>query len=166
VETSLADGGTSKGEIFWWRLGNNLLPTKANLVKKKIITDPLCPICLLEPETSYHILWGCPSAVAVWQECSRRIQKLVVEEMEGIDYLQFYWNKLDGAVLLEALMVTRAIWLRRNKFIFQDCFDPPSSVACLALKSVEEYLKATSLPKARVLTGRQGCIFWRKPVEG
>jgi hypothetical protein len=50
-------------------------------------------------------------------------------------------------------MVTRAIWLRRNKFIFQDCFDPPSNVACLARKSMEEYIMAISLPIARSSIG-------------
>jgi hypothetical protein len=89
---------------FYWRLGNNLLPTKGNLFKRKIATDPLCSICLLELETSYHILWGYPSLVAVWQECSRKIQKLLVAEVEGIDLVQFFWNKLDGADLLEALI--------------------------------------------------------------
>jgi hypothetical protein len=157
----------AKVKNLWWRrLGNNLLPTKDNLVKKKITTDPQCPFCLMEPETSYHILWGCSFAMAVWQKCSRTILKLAIGEMEGIDLMQFFWNKLNGADLLEALMVTREIWMRRNKFIFQDCFDPTSNVACLARKSVEDFLTAISLPLARFLTGRQGCNFWRKPVGG
>jgi hypothetical protein len=36
-----------------WRACQNILPTKDNLVKRKIIQDPLCPICGLEPETSF-----------------------------------------------------------------------------------------------------------------
>ena len=39
-----------------WRACQNILPTKDNLVKRKIIQDPLYPICGLEPETSFHIM--------------------------------------------------------------------------------------------------------------
>jgi len=50
---------------FIWRLYHNILPTKANLFHKKIVTDPLCPFCSTEVETSCPSIWSCPSAVAV-----------------------------------------------------------------------------------------------------
>jgi len=31
-------------KTFDWKVGANLLPTKANLVSRRIGTDPLCPI--------------------------------------------------------------------------------------------------------------------------
>jgi hypothetical protein len=55
---------------FAWKVGNDLLPTKTNLVWHHIGTDSLCPFCLDQPETAWHILWSCPSSVAVWQDCS------------------------------------------------------------------------------------------------
>jgi len=58
---------------FSWKVCNNLLPTKSNLALKKIVPIPDCPICLREPETVVHCLWSFPAAVAVWQECSRRL---------------------------------------------------------------------------------------------
>jgi hypothetical protein len=54
---------------------------------KKITTNPLCQICLKEPETLYHILWQCPSSMAVWQEGSRKLQKLAIEEVDGVGLL-------------------------------------------------------------------------------
>jgi hypothetical protein len=50
---------------FLWKVSNNIVSTKANLHSRKIISDPLCPICGREPETVFHILWTCPSSVAV-----------------------------------------------------------------------------------------------------
>jgi hypothetical protein len=47
---------------FLWRACHDLLPTHANLFKKKVIADPLCPFCRAEAETGYHILWDCTSA--------------------------------------------------------------------------------------------------------
>jgi hypothetical protein len=58
---------------FLWKVGNNLLPTKSNLLKKRIVEDSACPICLQLPEDTFHILWRCPSATAVWQKCVKKI---------------------------------------------------------------------------------------------
>jgi hypothetical protein len=41
---------------FMWRAYQDLLLAKDNLVRRKIIQDPECPLCGLEAETSYHIL--------------------------------------------------------------------------------------------------------------
>jgi hypothetical protein len=51
---------------FLWRACHEILPTRKNLQQRKIIDDPLCPICGLEEETAVHILWECPTAQDVW----------------------------------------------------------------------------------------------------
>lgn len=52
-------------KVFMWWACNNALPTKANLIKMKIVINPLCPICELEPETMEHILWSIFCGVAL-----------------------------------------------------------------------------------------------------
>jgi hypothetical protein len=68
---------------FLWKMGNNLLHTKGNLVKKYIVSSPECPICLQGTEDIFHIILSCRSAMVVWQECGKNIQKLVVGELDG-----------------------------------------------------------------------------------
>ena len=42
-------------------------PTKSNLCKRKILGDPTCStLCLKEPETILHALWGCEKIQVVW----------------------------------------------------------------------------------------------------
>jgi hypothetical protein len=41
---------------FLWRGCHDILPTRANLHRGKIIDDPKCPICELEDEMAVHIL--------------------------------------------------------------------------------------------------------------
>lgn len=43
---------TSKN--FMWRACQNLLPTKDNLIRRKVVNDLLYPICSLEAETTYN----------------------------------------------------------------------------------------------------------------
>ncbi|XP_062164873.1 uncharacterized protein LOC133871438 [Alnus glutinosa] len=53
---------------FAWKVANELLPTRQNLFRRKVISAPFCPFCESETETTFHILWNCPSTTAVWQE--------------------------------------------------------------------------------------------------
>jgi hypothetical protein len=43
--------------MFLWRVCNNLLPTKMNLMRRGVVKDARCPICEREAETMTHILW-------------------------------------------------------------------------------------------------------------
>ena len=40
----------NKIQVFGWRACNEILPTRLNLSKRKIITDVMCPICLRFPK--------------------------------------------------------------------------------------------------------------------
>ena len=64
-------------KMFVWRTCHNLLPTRANLFKRKVITSPLCPVCNLVKESMEHIIWFCSSVVDVCSCGSRRIQKSI-----------------------------------------------------------------------------------------
>jgi hypothetical protein len=49
-------------KLFMWRARHNLLPTKINLVQKKVVDDSSCPCCGMPEETLCHALWECPTA--------------------------------------------------------------------------------------------------------
>lgn len=68
---------------FLWKLGRNILTTRENLFRKGIVEDPFCPFCLSSSESTFHALWSCQATTAVWQECGRKIQKMVLEEEMG-----------------------------------------------------------------------------------
>ncbi|XP_059437059.1 uncharacterized protein LOC132170184 [Corylus avellana] len=63
--------------MFIWRACHNMLPTKSNLCKKKVLDSPSCPICHLEEESTEHILWYCPSASDVWSCGPITVQKSI-----------------------------------------------------------------------------------------
>ena len=46
----------NKIKIFGWRACNDILPTKCNLVKRRIINEDKCQICTREVELAVHIL--------------------------------------------------------------------------------------------------------------
>lgn len=60
---------------FVWRACSNILPTKDNLMKRKIRVEPLCEFCNQQTESVFHILWECPFARNVWALANSRIKK-------------------------------------------------------------------------------------------
>ncbi|KAB2633992.1 hypothetical protein D8674_036634 [Pyrus ussuriensis x Pyrus communis] len=49
-----------------WRLYMDIIPSRANLVKRQIISDSSCVLCGCENEIGVHILRDCPCAACVW----------------------------------------------------------------------------------------------------
>lgn len=67
-------------KMFMWQACSNILPTRENLFKRKVMIDSLCPICQIEVESVGHALWSCPDATDVWLACLKRIQKTTSDE--------------------------------------------------------------------------------------
>ena len=70
---------------FLWPAYKNILPTRDNLCRRKIISDPTCLLCEQEAETTFHILWQCISAKDIWGSGSIVFQKSCYNEL---DFLQ------------------------------------------------------------------------------
>lgn len=101
-----------------WKVYHNLLPTKVNLFRKKMVPDCFCPICGLHPETIEHILWECPSTMVVWMECSRKVQKLSIVATNDMSLVSTLMEKLEDEELLLVLCMAHRIWLQRNSVVF------------------------------------------------
>lgn len=62
-------------KMFMWCACHEALPTRVNLMKRKLLNTNLCPLCGLEGEAVSHILWTCPYTSDVWFLCSMKFQK-------------------------------------------------------------------------------------------
>ena len=60
---------------FVWRACLNILPTRANLQRRKIVVDPWFDFCKQQPEVVGHVLWECPFARNTWALVRGRLQK-------------------------------------------------------------------------------------------
>ena len=62
-------------KVFGWKACNDILPTKLNLSKRKIIEDAMCPICMRFPKLAIHALWECEAAKDVRAGSLKILQK-------------------------------------------------------------------------------------------
>ena len=79
-------------KMFMWRAYNNALPTKANLLGRKIVVGSLYLICGLEAETKgidYRIVWG-QKIHGVYMVGTRKLQK---SRKEGDEFIYILWGR-------------------------------------------------------------------------
>ena len=103
---------------FVWRACTDILPTRANLYRRKVPIDPLCSICGQTDETVGHALWECPMARNVWAMAQRRLQKCGIVAQNFYRLVRQLEGKLTGKEMETWATVTWAIWSARNRFCF------------------------------------------------
>ncbi|KAI7743747.1 hypothetical protein M8C21_007761 [Ambrosia artemisiifolia] len=113
-----------KCHIMVWRAEMGRIPTKLELVKRKMtLPDTLCPWCEMEEESVMHSLVGCLVASAVWDAIGRWLGIPPIFAFELRDLLEVYktvgGDKLKRKLVQGIVMVTLwALWYARNDLVF------------------------------------------------
>ena len=107
----------NKIKVFGWRTCCNILPTRVNLVHKKIIQDNRCEVCKFEAETGIHAIWNCGAAQDVWSGCSSRLQKCTGEQGDFLQLMELLIDHLSTNELVLFLVQAWIIWNQRNGII-------------------------------------------------
>jgi hypothetical protein len=124
---------------FMWRACHDLLPTCVNLYKRKIINDPMHPLCGLVEETTTHVLWLCSAAFDVWSMGDRRLQK---SKAHGEDFLQIVegiFASYDEKEIQLFVGLAQKIWMRRNDVVHGNPFTHPTELMVRARRDLDNY---------------------------
>ena len=85
----------NKIKVFRWRVCLDILPTRVNLARRRIVEDDRCEVCSLAKETRFHALWECGLAQDIWAGCSRRLQKGVTTHEDMLQLVDLLQHHLD-----------------------------------------------------------------------
>nr|POF18436.1 ribonuclease p protein subunit p29 [Quercus suber] len=103
----------NKVKNFVWRTCKEVLPTKANLSRRKIVSDGTCDKCRRHSEDSSHALFFCSDLQVVWAS-DQQWQWLVA--MQGHTAKEIFKRALEEDKDATLLAFTSwAIWNRRNQ---------------------------------------------------
>jgi ribonuclease HI len=122
--------------LIWGACHDSFL-TKVNLCSRRIIMDPLCPLCEQEPESTYHILWECPSARDVWSAGCPVFQKRSCGGPTFMRVLEELYEICDSSDFCLFIKIARRTWLRRNGFVHEGTFIHPNILVKQAQQEVE-----------------------------
>ncbi|KAJ0096619.1 hypothetical protein Patl1_27305 [Pistacia atlantica] len=160
---------TNAEKLFLWKACQDILPTKCNLVKKRVIEEPFCTSCCLEEEDVLHALWGCVAAKDIWSSCSRIFQKMNNNFTDFRELVMVLLSKLEEKYLAEFGVVVSKIWQRRNEFTFKHYFSTPSQLihhATQELDILNSLIQSKTSPNAHPLNSDPSSPRWQPPPEG
>jgi hypothetical protein len=152
---------------FFWRACHNLLPTKDNLLRKKVVKDPFCPICEKDPETILHALWECPAAMDVWGVGKKAFQKVTYNGGEFWQLAEFMMNRFEEEDFGMFIQLTRQIWLRRNTWLYEGTFTSPNDIVNATANYAEDFKLANEKPIPKIYVNENGQDEkWTAPTHG
>jgi hypothetical protein len=120
-------GAPSKVCAFAWQLLLDRIPTKDNLLKRRIIqpAQGVCVFCGLAPESSTHLFLHCRGAAKVWYDVSRwlgffnTLPHTIVSSLAMLLLCAKNKKERGGLCLIWAAYVW-VIWSIRNDIIFNN----------------------------------------------
>lgn len=107
-----------KIRVFAWKACLDILPVKANLIKKRIPLTDCCEVCCEGVETVRHCLFQCEFVERVWLAAGLdHLWQLGLT----CDFFAWIWQISSShgfAVLGLVLSLCWGIWLHRNQVVF------------------------------------------------
>jgi len=94
---------------FTWRVCWDILPTKVNLMKRKVVQDAYCEECRTKAESIQHVLWTCPKAKEAW-ECSKMVVSMRSSRCQNFQDLMWLMMMEDLLEVDKIARVVRIAW--------------------------------------------------------
>ena len=152
---------------FLWRACHNLLPTKENLFRQKVVNEPLCPICEKELETVFHVFWGCPAAMDVWGSSKRMFQKCSIVGGSFMQTAENVFSRSSVEKFRLFVQLVRRLWFRRNKWVHEGVFTNPNIIIRKTEELAEEFKKINKqVLTSGVVENTEGGKKWIVPPHG
>ncbi|XP_023882197.1 uncharacterized protein LOC111994540 [Quercus suber] len=132
----------NKIKLFGWRACHNILPTKDNLVRRRVIEDSMYELCYQGSESGLHVLWECGVAKDVWAGSMGRLQKSVCGQMDFSHLFVILLNRLSREELETFMVQCWLIWNQRNSVLHGGKLQDPSRLIQRVADLLNEFNKA------------------------
>ena len=149
----------NRTKTLLWRATKDALPTRANLMRRKVLMDSTCQGCETEPKSTLHALWSCLKLKEVW---AVHFESLKIRTHVCLSFLDVFITCLEQPhnTALFAMLIDQ-IWYRRNKLRLGEEAADLKLLNSRARAALHEFqLANTSPPKPPPV---QTPIKWKPP---
>ncbi|KAM6596535.1 hypothetical protein CsatA_007059 [Cannabis sativa] len=128
-----------KVKIFLWRMYHRALPTNSQLLKRKLLVQPLCHRCGEETESPEHALVYCSSLCPLWSKL--RLWNVLNRGRCGSlsELLVYLFEVLERSDFALLAMVWWWVWYDRNSVLFGKKQSRLEVIDVLAREAWEEF---------------------------
>ncbi|KAA3486162.1 reverse transcriptase [Gossypium australe] len=107
-----------KIKIHIWRLFNNLVPHYGNLKRRKLVMNPVCPLCRDAIKDSNHLMWSCGVLKSVWIQLHVQVPTFEAS-WSGQKCFATIFSAADENVRCVLAISLWSLWYKRNKLIHE-----------------------------------------------
>jgi hypothetical protein len=122
-----------------WRILNNAIPTKPNLITKGILCDSLCPRCNKATESIDHVFLHCDWVSQLWFCSPLTITTTNIQSQSFCEWLKYMLIHTDKESFQQITSITYSIWFTRNQKVFKNINIPVIEALNQALNTLREY---------------------------
>ncbi|GMY05014.1 putative ribonuclease h protein, partial [Fagus crenata] len=137
----------NKIKIHLWRACMDALPTHFSLSCRRVVSDPLCPICFGDDETTSHVLWSCPYAGSVWALAPGKFQKMPSSGPDFFSLASRIFQELPRELMEIWAVTTWAIWYARNKFVHEQYLPLPQDTLDMVVRLLNDFHRVTAVQR-------------------
>ena len=145
---------------FIWKACSNSLPTKENLLKRKVVQDTVCQRCSNDSEDVVHSLWSCEGLREVWNREFGWVYDAGVQWTSFSEILKFVQTRPHSVALFAA--TAWSVWYHRNKLRLGEASIPLGQIRRFARDYICDFKTLNSKPSAPVRSAPRG---WRPPAN-
>jgi hypothetical protein len=122
-----------------WRILNNALPVKENLIHRGINCAPFCSYCNTKIESLNHIFLECDWARQAWFACPLTINMDNLKIKNVPDWIEYMYQQGQKEDIQILSTIMYSIWLARNDKEFNGKEVPPVDMVRQAMKNLHDY---------------------------
>ena len=131
----------NKIKVFGWRAYHEILPTRVNLARRRIISDLVSHCCKSLLKSTVHAIWECGAAQDVWAGSSISLQKCSTNQCDVVQLFEFLFDRLPNADFELFLVQSWLIWNQRNEVVHGRQMMDPRWLNKRAMDYLDEYNK-------------------------
>lgn len=153
----------SKVKVFLWRACTDIIPVRAELVRRHIASNPYCFFCETQVETSSHLFFECDNFGSIWSSppFNRDVQQIAASFAARF---QFLWANLEREVFELACVVCWRFWDVRNQYIYGEDTYIPSDIIKWSIDFLANFRTANMVPSS--IRGPAIASEWLPPAPG
>uniref|UniRef100_A0A803LIS7 Phosphomannomutase n=1 Tax=Chenopodium quinoa TaxID=63459 RepID=A0A803LIS7_CHEQI len=136
--------GPPKLRHFLWRASHRALAVEKELHRRHMRDTGSCHRCNVDEESIVQAIFQCPTSCKVWEESPFRDHVEAIDEDDFCSLLSQWVQNFSREQFSRFATIMWAMWLCRNKMIFEDSTQNPHDVAIGLLKFVAEHNSYTA----------------------
>ncbi|KAL2901420.1 LINE-1 reverse transcriptase-like protein [Bienertia sinuspersici] len=150
-----------KWKLFIWKIMNKAIPTKDNLLKRKMEVSPTCTLCHSAPETIPHLFRDCEITKRIWRasplgiNCESNPGTHITDWIKNFLNLFFKEDGKDDRRCGEFIATLWAIWIKRNEACFNNAMVDQLDIMRKKEEEVDRWMRSKNRKQVKEQVGNK-----------